>query len=205
MNIHIGCEHKIGESWENFDVSFVAVYEKIPFFGKLISINSKRYPKKVKFGDITKKTLCDYNMAENIYCSHTLEHMSLEGMKRALNNIYKMLKPNGCFRLIVPNLKRRVEEYMKNQNADLLIEHLGLGQKYENNDLISKLRNLFGNSRHKWMYDEMSMRNYLLETGFKNLRKCSYGDSGIEVFSELEEKHRFVDGDFTEVAIQCTK
>ena len=49
------------------------------------------------------------------------------------------------------------------------------------------------------------MQKYLTEAGFKNIRKCKIGDSGIKVFSEVEEMHRFVDGDFIEVALQCTK
>jgi hypothetical protein len=55
------------------------------------------------------------------------------------------------------------------------------------------------------MYDNKSMQKYLTEAGFKNIRKSKIGDSGIKIFSEVEEKHRFIDGDFIEVAIQCTK
>ena len=49
------------------------------------------------------------------------------------------------------------------------------------------------------------MKKYISETGFKNIRKCQFRDSGIEVFSEVEDHHRFIDKDFIEVAFQCTK
>jgi hypothetical protein len=49
------------------------------------------------------------------------------------------------------------------------------------------------------------MKRYLLEAGFKNIKSCSFNDSNIEVFSEVEDLHRFIDGDFKEVALQCTK
>ena len=55
------------------------------------------------------------------------------------------------------------------------------------------------------MYDNKSMQKKLHEAGFKSIKKCKIGDSEIDVFSEVEELHRFVDGDFVEVAIQCTK
>ena len=55
------------------------------------------------------------------------------------------------------------------------------------------------------MYDNKSMQKNLAEAGFRNIRKSKIGDSGIKVFSEVEEMHRFVDGDFIEVALQCTK
>jgi hypothetical protein len=55
------------------------------------------------------------------------------------------------------------------------------------------------------MYDNKSIQKHLVEAGFKKIKKCKIGDSGINVFSEVEKLHKFIDGDFTEVAIQCTK
>ena len=207
MNIHIGCEHKIGKNWHNYDVSYVAVFEKIPILGGLIKINSKKYPKEVKYGDISKSMLCDENEAQNIYCSHTLEHMTLESMQKSLKNIYRMLKPSGCFRVIVPDLKERVNHYIKNKNSNKLLDTLGMGKKKNDNSLIDKVRNLFGNSNHLWMYDEESLKSYLINAGFKDIKSCKFGDSSIDVFSEVEEESRFIDREFgfREVAFQCSK
>jgi|TARA_B110000305_G_C19087264_1_gene469087 predicted SAM-dependent methyltransferase len=207
MNIHIGCEFKIGENWKNYDISYVSVFEKIPIIGKIVTFNIRRYPGEVKYGDISNSIFCEESKADNIFCSHTLEHMPLENMKNALKNIYTMLKPNGCFRIIVPSLKARVEHYIKNEDADFFLEKIGMGQKKYRKKFVEKLRGLFGNSLHLWMYDEKSMEKYLSEAGFVNIKKCKFQDSGIEVFSEVEELHRFIDGDdgFIEVAFQCTK
>ena len=105
MNINIGCAYTIGESWKNYDVTPTAIIEKIPILTKIIKINKKKFPKKVIYGNIIKKTLCPINQADNFFCSHTLEHMTYEEMKIALSNILLMLKPGGCFRLIVPSLE----------------------------------------------------------------------------------------------------
>jgi predicted SAM-dependent methyltransferase len=134
-----------------------------------------------------------------------LEHMTKESMQRALKNIYFMLKPGGCFRLIVPDLEIRVQKYLKENDCDAFIESIGFGKKKNDKNFIDFLRKLFGNSGHLWMYDNKSMQKNLAEAGFGNIRKCKIGDSGIKVFSEVEEIHRFVDGDFIEVALQCTK
>ena len=144
-------------------------------------------------------------MADNIFCSHTLEHMPKENMVLALKNIYKMMKRNGCFRLVVPNLMARAEHYIKIQDSNQFIELIGMGQKKSPNNFLDRLRGFFGNSMHKWMYDEQAMTNYLSEVGFRNIKKCEFNDSGIEAFSEVEDLHRFIDGDFKEVALQCTK
>jgi predicted SAM-dependent methyltransferase len=205
MNIHIGCEFKIGKNWKNYDISIVAQIEKIPLLRKFIKINPSPYPKEVIYGDISRKPLCKNNEADNIYCSHALEHMTKQDMQKALKNIYFMLKPEGCFRLVVPDLETRAQKYLKNQDSDAFIESIGFGRKKNDRSFKDFLRKLFGNSGHLWMYDNKSMQKYLDEAGFKNIRKSKIGDSGIKVFSEVEEKHRFVDGDFIEVALQCTK
>jgi predicted SAM-dependent methyltransferase len=116
-----------------------------------------------------------------------------------------MLKPGGCFRLIVPDLEIRVQKYLKENDCDAFIESIGFGKKKNDKNFIDFLRKLFGNSGHLWMYDNKSMQKNLAEAGFSNIRKSKIGDSGIKVFSEVEEMHRFVDGDFIEVALQCTK
>jgi predicted SAM-dependent methyltransferase len=205
MNIHIGCEFKIGRSWKNYDISITAQIEKIPLIRKIIKINPISYPKEVIYGNITKRPFCKNNEADNIYCSHALEHMTREGMQAALINIYFMLKPGGRFRLVVPDLETRVKKYLQNQDCDAFIETIGFGKKKNDRTFKDFLRKMFGNSGHLWMYDYKSMQNYLAEAGFKNIKKCKIGDSGIDIFSEVEELHRFIDGDFVEVAIQCTK
>jgi len=205
MNIHIGCEFKIGKSWKNYDISITAQIEKIPLIKKIIKINPISYPKGIIYGNITKRTFCKNNEADNIYCSHALEHMTREGMQAALRNIYFMLKPGGCFRLVVPDLETRVKKYLQNQDCDAFIETIGFGKKKNDRTFKDFLRKMFGNSGHLWMYDNKSMQNYLAEAGFKNIKKCKIGDSGIDAFSEVEELHRFIDGDFVEVAIECTK
>ena len=205
MNIHIGCEFKIGKNWKNYDISIVAQIEKIPLLRKFIKINPSPYPKEVIYGDISKKPLCKNNEADNIYCSHAFEHMTKEDMQKALKNVYFMLKSGGCFRLIVPDLETRAKKYLKNQDSDAFIESIGFGRKKNDKSFKDFLRKLFGNSGHLWMYDNKSMQKYLTEAGFKNIRKSQIGDSGIEIFAEVEEKHRFIDGDFIEVALQCTK
>jgi hypothetical protein len=91
MNIHIGCEFKIGKNWKNYDISVTAQIEKIPLLRKFIKINRLPYPKEVIYGDISKKPLCKNNQADNIYCSHALEHMTKEDMRKALKNIHFMV------------------------------------------------------------------------------------------------------------------
>ena len=206
MNIHIGCGYAVGKSWKNYDCTPTSRIEKIPIIGKFININERRFPKEVMYGDIVKGPLTETEQAENIYCSHTLEHLPLESMRKALVNIQIMLKKNGTFRLIVPSLENRVKKYQNDQDAHKFIELISMGKKTEKRSIIGKLRNIFGNTSHCWMYDNKSMLMELKKANFINIRKCQFGDSNISVFSEVEEESRFYnDGGDPEIAFQCSK
>ena len=157
MNIHIGCAYTVGKSWKNYDCTPTSRIEKIPIIGKFININEKRFPKEIMYGDIVKGPLTEAEQAENIYCSHTLEHLPLESMRKALVNIQIMLKKNGTFRLIVPSLENRVKKYQNDHDAHQFIKSIGMGKKTEERSIIGKLRNIFGNTSHCWMYDDKSM------------------------------------------------
>ena len=206
MNINIGCAYTVGKGWKNYDCTPTSRIEKIPIIGKFININEKRFPKEVMYGDIVKGPLTDSEQAENIYCSHAFEHLPLESMRKALLNIYVMLKKNGTFRLIVPSLESRVKKYQNDHDAHKFIKSICMGKENENRTIISKLRNIFGNTSHLWMYDNKSMLMELKKANFINIRKCQFGDSNISVFSEVEEESRFQpNSEDPEVAFQCSK
>ena len=207
MNYHIGCGYTVGKSWLNYDSSLIALIDQIPLLNKFFRLNKIKFPKGIKYGNILKNKLCEENAAENIFCSHVLEHVTYEESKKILNNIYYMLKVGGNFRIVVPSLEVRINEYLEKNDANLFMESLGCVEKNENLNLIKKLRFLFGNSRHKWMYDEKSLYNLLKNQGFKNIRSCEFGDSGIDVFSEVERKDRFIENNekYRAVAFHCTK
>jgi SAM-dependent methyltransferase len=205
-NYHIGCGFKIGKSWLNYDSSLLAIIDQIPLLNLILNFNDKKFPKNIKYGNIVKKNLCEDNEADNIFCSHVLEHVSLVDGKKMLKNIYKMLKPGGVFRIVVPSLESRIIRYNKDKDADLFMESLGCVNKNENYNFLRKLRFYFGGSRHRWMFDNKSLHYELKISGFKNIRECEFGDSGISIFDEVEEKDRFIEGgELKASAFHCVK
>ena len=162
-NYHIGCGYTIGKSWINYDSSLIALLDKFPFLNLFFRFNKEKFPEEIKYGNIVKNKLCDNNLADNIYCSHVLEHVSLYDGKKILKNIYDMLKPNGVLRIIVPSLESRIDKYNKSKDANQFMESLGCVNKNENKSIFEKLRFLFGGARHKWMYDKNSLLEELTE------------------------------------------
>ena len=208
-NFHIGCSYTIGKNWLNYDNSLIALLDRIPILKSLNKLNTRKFPKDIKYGNIVKNLLCEENTADNIYCSHVLEHVSLNNGKKMLKNIYKMLKIGGTFRIIVPSLEARVERYIQNKDANSFIKSLNFVNDDKNENFITKLRFLLGGSRHKWMFDKSSLLNELIDAGFEksNIRECKFGDSDIDVFSEVEEEGRFIEsnGELKAVAFNCIK
>ena len=206
-NYHIGCGYTIGKSWLNYDSSPIAFVDQIPIINKIIRINKSKFPKGILYGNIVKKKLCIDNSADNIYCSHVLEHVSYLDAKKILKNIYAMLKNGGVLRIVVPSLKVRIENYNNNNDANKFMESLGCVSKYENSNIITKLRFFFGGSRHRWMYDEKSLYNEVNSAGFSNIKKCEFGDTNLEIFNEVESEDRFCydSKKSNEIAFHCIK
>ena len=208
-NFHIGCGYTIGKNWFNYDNSPIALLDRIPILKNINKLNTRKFPKNIKYGNIVNNLLCEESTADNIYCSHVLEHVSLSSGKKMLKNIYKMLKIGGTLRIIVPSLEARIERYIQNKDANSFIKSLNFVNDDKKENFIKKLRFLLGGTRHRWMFDKSSLLNELIDSGFENskIRECKFGDSDIDVFSEVEEEGRFIEsnGELKAVAFNCTK
>jgi predicted SAM-dependent methyltransferase len=205
-NYHIGCGFVIGKSWLNYDNSLFLLIDKIPILNKIFRNNKNKFPKDAKYGNIVNNKFCNENSADNIYCCDVLEHVPLYDGRKMLRNIYKMLKPGGVLRIVVPSLESRVEQYNKSKDGNLFMKSLGCVMEDENNNLLKKVKFLFGGSRHKWMFDHKSLYSELKNSGFDNIRECEFADSNQEIFTEVESKDRFLEyNKLKAVAFHCIK
>ena len=96
--VQYGCGFSAPESWENFDASPTLYFERIPVVGRFYTKNRIRFPVNVQFGNIVNGLPFENNSIRGIYCSHILEHLSLEDFRSALKNTYKILELDGICR-----------------------------------------------------------------------------------------------------------
>jgi len=101
----------VPDKWYNYDSSLTLLYEKIPIIGSFYTKNKTRFPKQVFYGNIAKRLPVENNSMKGIYCSHILEHLSLEDCKNALKETYRILKVDGVFRLVTPDLNFLIQQY----------------------------------------------------------------------------------------------
>ena len=138
-----------------------------------------------------------------VYHSHLLEHLDFTVAESFLSETFRVLKPEGILRVVVPDFRKLCAEYIEhcaicehspgaigahNQYFYPLLEQSvrrecsgTSGQKV----LVRKLENLlFGDARkrgetHQWMYDEFNLSDLLRNCGFKDVKKYTFDTSSI--------------------------
>ncbi|MFN0076463.1 MAG: class I SAM-dependent methyltransferase [Prosthecobacter sp.] len=205
MKLHYGCGLVPAQDWYNCDASPTLRLQRLPIIGPAFQKwLSPCFPQDIHYGDIVRGLRIAHSSCEAIYCSHILEHLSLEDCRTALRHSHAYLKPGGTFRLVVPDFARQVEAYQSNPNPEALSNFLGythLGRKTRPKGLQAFARELLGNSHHLWMWDEKGLAAELRQCGFSNIRRCQYGDAIDLAFREVENPGRFVDS----LAFDCGK
>src|ERR1700730_11293169 len=180
-----GCGHSAPDGWLNYDASFTLRVERLPVAGRFVRKNAQRFPANVIFGDIVKGLPVPEGSADGGYASHVLEHLSRASMLVALQNTYRLLRPNGIFRLIVPDLEARARRYLADLEAmqsdanDRFLRSSYLGVEADSKGLAGLASAMFGRSMHLWMWDYPSIEAALKAAGFTSIRRCDMGDSGV--------------------------
>ena len=202
--VQYGCGWSTSKEWKNFDASPTLRFERIPIIGKFSNKNSLRFPKNVEFGDIVRGLPIPYDSCKGIYCSHVLEHLSLEDFRLALRNTYTILKGAGYFRLVLPDLEYSIKKYVDDLSIDaslVFLKETSLGKEKRNRGLKGFVIEWLGNSQHIWMWDYKSISQELKNIGFMNIRRAQFGDSTDPMFKEVEDEGRWVNC----LGVECSK
>lgn len=207
--VNYGCGFTAPANWLNYDASpSLLIQNKLLLnlvFGRFLRT---KFPPNTVYGNILKGLpKLGENSCRGIYCSHVLEHFSLEDMRLALRNTYKILKPGGIFRCVVPDLESAARKYIANlQQGDAtasiqFLQATMLGEPKNNTGIRDWAVSTFVQARHLWMWDKISLTHELGKAGFVRIRPCEFNDCEDETFKNVEEWHRFQNS----VAIECRK
>ena len=206
--VQYGCGTCAPEGWANFDASLRLRIENLP---GVRAVMGRRvlFPANVRYGDILAGLPVPDGTVDGLYCSHTLEHIHRASIGLALRNSFRLLKPGGVFRLIVPDLRWRIEAFLADaadpHAADTLQDGLHFRPRARPSGVMGRMRAVFGLSMHQWMYDEKLMVALLAAQGFVGIRRCRFGDSGDPMFDRVEDRTRFEVGAHHELALECRR
>lgn len=210
--VQYGCGIEAPSTWINFDASPNLWLERLPLLGRFY-VGSKRiagknvrqrFPEHIKYGDIVAGLPLQPASCDAVFASHILEHLSLADFRTALVNTHQLLKSDGVFRLIVPDLKAEINKYLasSSQTASIdFIRSMGVGTEQRATGVKGLLKNTLGNSGHLWMWDYNALEIELEQAGFTNIRRAQFNDSAEKAFAAVEALSRFKDA----VAIECCR
>ncbi|MBI2828792.1 MAG: methyltransferase domain-containing protein [Acidobacteria bacterium] len=143
-----------------------------------------------------------------VYASHVLEHLHDDEARRLLRECFRVLKPGGVLRLVVPDLRGIVERYVASASRPARADSSPLPADRLNEDLHLRPRSVArGNvlfrlystmtefHTHKWMYDAESLTERVRSAGFVAVEERGFLDSGIPGIQEIERAHRVIGGE----------
>lgn len=205
-HVQYGCGFHAPEGWLNFDASPTLRFERLPLVGRLYTRNARRFPERVRYGDIVRGLPVRPRSCRGVYASHVLEHLALADLRRALRNTYGYLADGGIFRLVVPDLESLARTYVRSVEAGdrgaalAFLSESGLGRAERPRGLRALVAAL-GNAAHLWMWDAASLTAELDAAGFRAIRRCTPGDCDDPAFAAVEDPARFEGA----VALECRR
>lgn len=121
--------------------------------------------------------------AQFAYCSHMLHYLEYPGEASAFAiEVYRLLRPSGVFRVVVPNIETIIRAYVANDKElfkDQAKHHWSWATtKLEH--LICAMRADYADGSVKYGYDLETMTKLLKSAGFKQVIQSSFNKSEFD-------------------------
>jgi predicted SAM-dependent methyltransferase len=111
----------------------------------------------------------------SIYTTHMLEHFYPDELQRLLAECYRVLRPGGGMRIIVPSLRTAIEAYNRQQlqwfNPEFPRPYDSLGGRFVNF--------IFCDGQHRSAFDYSHIQEALRRAGFAEIEECGEGRSRL--------------------------
>lgn len=177
--INVGCGQSPTIGWRNFDNSLSVILAKIPLLPILLYkvrlINQSQYNyiyyckhENIEYANVLRGLPLSNESVEVFYSSHLLEHFDQLQAIAFCIEAKRVLCSGGIIRIAVPDLEKKVAEYIYNKNADLFIEATSLSKPCPKNIVGKVIYIILGPRHHQWMYDGLSLCRFLKSQGFDN-------------------------------------
>ena len=197
LRVNIGCGKTPTKGWINFDNSMSLRLLNFPFLVillknlKLINRSQQEFIRfasehQIEYGDATKGLNLQAETIEVIYSSHMFEHLDKSEAEIFLNESYRVLRPGGIIRIIVPDIKKLILSYNQTEDADDFIESTYLCVMRPRSFVKLLFFVLVGARNHQWMYDGKSLSKLLLNFGFINVEVQPPGQTKIIDSDQLD-------------------
>lgn len=175
--LNLGCGLSIAPGWINIDNSPNARLARYPWLRwtlwKLGILSDRHYSVEwsdsIKSYDLKKRLPYEDASVDYVYTSHFLEHLERTDSRRLMSEVFRILKPGGLVRVVVPDLALGARQYVAAIEADPDDANAA-------NEFMDWLQLNRPELRdpHLWMYDAGSLARMLSEVGFADVVVCQY-------------------------------
>ena len=221
--LNLACGSRMHLDWNNVDSSPLARLAKHGTVARLMHamylLSDRRFERLARFDsdillwNLTKGIPFDNSTFDVVYHSHFLEHLDVQAGDTFLGECYRVLKPSGILRVVVPDLEVRCYNYMQSLNGlsnesphttdavewhewtiRELIGQMIVGEPAgtsEQPPVRRAIERLVRGSTarigevHRWMYDRYTLREKLRRAGFADIRLESPASGRIRGWAEF--------------------
>lgn len=156
LKLHFGCGKTRYLGWVNIDSFFAKHVDLVLDLRRLLPFKNESV------------AFC--------YSEHFFEHFYPEEGRKHLLEVYRVLKPGGIYRLVVPAGIRFVEKYL---NSDQ--DFFKLAFPWEERPMDAVYNILNWNGEHKNIFDFSQLEYLGKQAGFVQVRESQVNDSDIAV------------------------
>ena len=217
IRLNLGCGLLAPQGWVNVDGSWNARLAKLHFIRRMLSSLRILPPGKMEIPwspsilihDVRKPLPFTDGSVATIYASHILEHLYFHEARKLLLESFRVLAVGGALRVVVPDLKAIVEEYLGERPFGPLSGEIAALRPADrfNQRLLMRASEPPSSSlpyriyeawqdfhSHKWMYDQDSLVALFQGAGFVNAQPKECHVSCIENIQAVEDKSRVLNG-----------
>jgi SAM-dependent methyltransferase len=164
-----------------------------PFSKRSKKQSFSEFHRKIKNGKVIHHNLFyglpfDNNSVPNIFSSHFMEHLTYDSAKFVLQESYRVLKPGGLLRILVPSLDTEVERMKEAitsyQQGDIAPVQKFMSEPYE------ELHDPF--SHHRYMYNIPALMKICNEAGFNIVKEMQPGEGRFPDLTLLEKRKSII-------------
>jgi SAM-dependent methyltransferase len=173
LKLNSGCGTSGIEGWVNIDNSPSILLSRLPFGRRIF--RTPDWPRNVRRADVRKRIPFPDSSVSCIYSSHAFECLTYEESVAVARECFRVLRPGGILRIVVPDLGIFVRDYLEG-TADAMASHRFISRLL----LTPSFSDVVHAGAHqKQMFDGRSLVHMLQEAGFPSPEVSTFCSSRI--------------------------
>jgi SAM-dependent methyltransferase len=170
--LHLGCFDAPAEGWVNTDITPHIWISRIPLAARVLHLAGKMSSErlaqhrngvfhKISYLNVAKRFPYRSESFRAIFSCHMLEHLYPPVAAHCMRECHRVLRHDGVFRIVIPDLDRIVSRYDHQEPESFLQSIFEYGRGLEKNS-------------HHWHYNFSSLKTAMLGVGFSRVERREF-------------------------------